>query len=184
MVPVRLFLILFLTCASVTAQDFNYLSYAHESAMSMLFSFEVSANLYGSLMTDEAEKLSRALTDRVVDRLETISSIEEGFRMQGCVLQASTMALSVIWDVHDHIGRVHNGSVDFHQSVIRELMDVNILTTDFDTFYNEFRIHLYEAYNYLNYVLLTNVINSLQDLINVGDFLIPMLENCLGGVQK
>lgn len=63
-------------------------------------------------------------------------------------------------------------------------MDVNILTTDFDTFYNGFRIHLYEAYDYLNDVLLTNVINSLQDLINVGNFLIPMLENCLGGVQK
>lgn len=94
------------------AQDFNYLSYVHESAMNMLFSFEVSANVYGLVMNDEAEKLSRALTDRVVEKLETISSAEEGFRMQGCVLQVSTMALSVIWDVHDQIERVHNGSVD------------------------------------------------------------------------
>lgn len=180
----RVIIILTISAKFAFSQDFNYLTYVHQSAMEMQYTFEVSINYYGQYLNNAAEQLSRALSDRVFDKMETISTYEEGYVLQGCILQTSTVALALIFDVVEQMEPVNNRTTDFHQSVLRELMEVNILMTDFDTFYYQFNVRLQESYRYLNDVLLINMMSSLQSLIDADAFLVLLLETCLQGVQQ
>lgn len=176
-------LAIILCVSAVSSQDStNYLVYAHETAMNMLFTVKTNSNTQTNRLTEEVDLLSLALTDRIADKLEDTLTQQQGYQIQGCILQVSTMALSVVWDVHDQLEYVYNESVDFHQSVIREIMDKDMLQIDFEHFYYEFMEHLYERYYHLNDALV-EVDASIQGLVAAKAFLMSMVDNCLGGVK-
>lgn len=180
------FLVIFLLATTrlyVSGQDFNYLTYAHETAMNMQYTFEVSLNFFGQFLTTEAEQLSRSLTTRTIDTIAVSSTYEDGYKIMGCILPVSTMSLSFIWDVVDKLEPVGEETVDFHQSVLEELTRVNILKIDFETFYYQFSERLSRKYSHLNDVLLVDVVDSLDSLISGKEFLTFLLGNCLDGVK-
>lgn len=183
--PAIIILAVFPLSGTVSGQgSTNYLVYAHDTAMNMMFTVKTNSNAQTDRLSEEALQLSNALTDRLADKLqEPEMTQQQGYQMQGCILQVSTMSLSVIWDVHEQLERVYNRSVDFHQSVIRELTDQDVLQIDFEHFYYEFMEHLYERYYQLN-DLLVEVSDSIQGLASVKVFLMTMLDNCLGGVLQ
>lgn len=164
-------------------EGFYYLISAHEATQETLFSFKVRVHYYGEYITNETETLSRLLTDLVAAELETITTAAEGFRMQGCVLQVATMALSTLFNVRDVYEEIQHKMVAFNQLVLETLLSENILT-DLDGFSTTHQANLDELTDELNSDLLNNLVEVLRDLVSAQDYLGPRLAQCLSEVEK
>lgn len=178
------FILIFTSIGCISGQEGLYsLISAHDAAQAKLYSFQVRINYYGQYITNQTETLSRLLTDLVIDRLETMTTAEEGFRMQGCILLVATEVLFTMFDVGDDYDDVQRKMIEFHQSVLKELMDINILT-DFEAFHNTHQEHLADLADKLNSDLLDSLVESLRDLVSAQDYLGPRLVQCLSEVEK
>lgn len=173
--------ILSFCCSITSAEDTNYLIFAYETALNFQYTVKTGANEETARLTAAAENLSRVLTDRATEKLETITTPEQAFQIQGCILQASTMSLTFIWNVHDKLEQVYAQSLDFHSAVIQEITDKNLLQIDFEHFYHDLTSHLREILNDLNDQLY-EISNSIVALAGSTMMLDYMLEMCLQGV--
>lgn len=171
-----------LSCCTIitSAEDTNYLIFAYETALNVQHTVKTGANDQTARLTVAAEELSRVLTDRVIAKVDTITTPEQAF-IQGCILEASTKPLTYIRNVHDKLEHVYDQSLDFHSAVIQEITGKDLLQIDFEHFYHDLTNHLKEILADLNdqlYVI-SNSIVALAGSTMMLDF---TLENCLRGV--
>lgn len=174
--------IFLLSCSfmAIPAQDdTNYLVYAYDTAMNIQYRVTTGMDAETLRLTEEVDALSQAIIDRVLKKADEITTEAQGNNLQGCVLQVSTSALSLINAVQDQMDHVHNQSHAFHTAVYQEIGVENILLVDFETYFYEFMNRLYENYYSLNDQIY-GISNSILRLVNSREDIISMLENCMG----
>lgn len=102
--------------------------------------------------------------------------------MQGCLLIVGTQALFTIFAVSEDYELVQNKMVQFQQSVLRELLTLNILT-ELDEFSAAHQEHLNDMAERLNMDLLERLVESIRGLVSAQDSLGLMLTQCLSDVE-
>lgn len=177
-----LFLGCLLSLHTVAGQDRNYLTHAHETAMDFQQRIKTSANELTVRLAREAEVLSKGLTDRVIVKQETISRAEQGYKLQGCILKVSTIALSIVMDIHEMLENVYHRSLEFDQGVILGITDKNLLLVDFQAFYSDLANLFNDTYLELDYVL-NQIENRIWGVVIAKEWLYPMIDECLQGVE-
>lgn len=173
----------FLIGLTVVAQG-NLLTDAHASAMIWHEIAEGDIEYYRDYLTVEVEDLSNLILEKAIDKLETASNPALGAAIQECVEAAFRHSYQLMSNVDDQMQILQKEVNELHQIVLDEILDTNLMATNFDDFPETFRIRLSGAVTYIDFVLINNVVDYLLDIIygyyNVSDD----LDSCFSAAIK
>lgn len=164
-------------------EQYNYLIAAYNYSVAIRGNFDEATEYYGEYLSQELEKISDRITERLMVALEAQTDDPAHGR------SVSTCADSAAYAIQTHLSPVHREllflkteALKLHQATNQKIKEVNLLLAPMDEFYYQFTNQMLSAYTELNEEILPKLITEVIALVAAGDGIYQNMDNCLNQI--
>lgn len=146
------FLVVILACFAGTAvhgQANNYLLSAYESALELKAAYHQQIMSWRDWLTIEAGDVGFYFTNIVARALDRSPNEVQGAGITSCVNTTVTYSRININNMDDELRATQEAAVNLHNSVMLQLLEMNIKENDLEMFYYYHSLKMQEAYDQL-----------------------------------
>lgn len=170
---------------SLAQGDHNYLIFSYNYAVAVRHNFEEATEYYYSYFTEELQKISEILTERLAVAIDatTAEDVSAGYAINACAGIATFTIQTQLSRVHDEFLVLTTEGNQLHQAINLKMMDVNMLLLPMDEFYFKFTERMLVIYMRLNDQILPDLMTEIVQLMDVGEAAYEALDTCLNQIK-
>lgn len=170
---------------SLAQVDHNYLISSYNYAVAIRHNFEEATEYYYSYFTEELEKISEILTERLAVAMEATAAgdVSAGYAINACAGIATHTIQAPLSRVHDEFLVLTTEGNQLHQAINQKMMEVNMLLLPMDEFYFKFTDRMFVVYMRLNDQILPDLMTEIVNLMVAGEEASDALEMCLNQIN-